>query len=59
MQVYNTKDLQDILKIGRNVAYELMKSDGFPSFQINTKYFVTETALNEWLESAKGKTFNV
>ena len=59
MQVYTTKELQAILKIGRNMAYELMRSDGFPSFQINSKYLVTETALNEWLESAKGKTFCV
>ena len=59
MQVYTAKDLQSILKIGKNAAYALMRSAGFPSYKINERYFVTEVSLNKWLSSIEGKEFNV
>lgn len=57
--IYTAQDLCKILKIGKNTAYELVKSQGFPSYRINRKYFVTEEALNSWLSSVKGKEFNL
>lgn len=59
MQVYTAKDLQSILKIGKNAAYALMRSAGFPSYKINERYFVTEVSLDKWLSSIEGKEFNV
>lgn len=57
MQVYTIKDLQAILHISRNTAYELMRSQGFPSFKINRRIYVTEEAFNKWLSSLSGKEF--
>lgn len=42
-----TKDLQVILKIGRDHAYALMRSKAFPSMKIGARYYVTKEALEE------------
>lgn len=42
-----TKDLQVILKIGRDRAYALMRSKAFPSMKIGARYYVTKEALEE------------
>ena len=57
--VYTVKDLESILQIGKNTAYALMKADGFPSYKINNRYFVTSDSLEMWLKSIKGKEFFV
>ena len=43
-----------ILQIGRNKAYELFRSDGFPSFYVGRQLRVTEVDLIKWL-SSQGK----
>lgn len=57
MRVYTAKEVSELLQIGRNLTYSLMKTSGFPSYQIGKQYFVTEEALNKWLKSAEHKTF--
>ena len=57
--VYTVKELSNILHIGRNTAYALMKTDGFPSYQINKQYFITDANLDNWLNSIIGKKFFV
>lgn len=59
MKVYRAKDLMNILKIGRDTAYALMKSDSFPSYKLNEKYYVTDEALKKWLLSLDGKEISV
>ncbi len=49
------KDLQQILSVGRDKAYALMKSDDFPSIKIGRDYYVTEENLRLWLEESAGK----
>lgn len=51
------KDLQIQLKIGRDRAYALMHSKGFPSIKIGSRYYVTQTALDAWLERYEYKTY--
>lgn len=34
-QFYTVTDIRDILTIGTNKAYNLIKSDGFPNYQWN------------------------
>ena len=58
-KVYTVKEVSEFLHIGKNTAYALMKSDGFPSYKINQRYFVTDESLNQWLNSIKGKEFFV
>lgn len=53
--IYNTKDIQRILKCGQRQAYELMNSPVFPSIQINSKHIITKAKFEEWLELNSGK----
>ncbi|MBO4864895.1 DNA binding domain-containing protein, excisionase family [Lachnospiraceae bacterium] len=57
IKVYTAKDLAEILKIGRDRAYALMKSKAFPSICIGKRYIVTEKALNEWLSNYEHKRY--
>ncbi len=50
IKMLDIKDLQNVLKIGKNSAYALMKSDCFPSVQIGRKWLVSEDSLKEWLK---------
>ncbi len=50
VKMLDTKDLQTILKIGKNSAYSLMRSNCFPSVQIGRKWLVSEESLKEWLK---------
>lgn len=57
--VHTVKSLSEFLHIGKNTAYALMKSDGFPSYRINRQYFITDESLKSWLKSIEGKKFFV
>lgn len=59
IRILTVKDLGHILKIGRDKAYALIRSNGFPSTCIGNRYFVTERALKEWLHQYEHKTYVV
>jgi excisionase family DNA binding protein len=44
------KELQQYLGIGRVSAYNLVNSEGFPSFRIGKKILINADALNEWMK---------
>lgn len=50
MNLLKVKDIQKILRIGRDRAYALMRSKSFPSIKIGRTYCVEEEALKEWLK---------
>lgn len=50
INMLDTKDLQEVLKMGRNNAYSLMKSECFPSIKIGKKYYVSEESLKAWIK---------
>jgi excisionase family DNA binding protein len=50
-QVYTVKDIQAILDISRNTAYELVKSRAFPVIKLGDTYRVSKEAFNKWLLS--------
>lgn len=56
--LYNVDDIQQIFKIGRSKAYELMSADGFPSFKLNRKVYVEHEKLMNWVNKMGGKTFS-
>lgn len=58
-KVLTTKQLCSVLQIGRDKAYALVKSKGFPSVRIGNRYIVPEKALNEWLENYQYKTYEI
>lgn len=53
------RDLQQILAVGKNRAYELLHSKGFPAVRIGGRYYVKESALNGWLDTYAGRSFSV
>ena len=44
-------DIQKILNIGRNKAYELIRTNTIPSFKIGREWRVTKEALDKYIES--------
>ena len=57
VSILKVKDLQEKLGIGRDRAYSLMRSVGFPSTRIGKTYFVTSDNFEKWLNEYKYKTF--
>lgn len=48
-KVYNVNDIKELLGISYNKAYELMKCDSFPSFNIGNRWLVPIDRFDEWL----------
>lgn len=59
IRILRPKDLQDKLGIGRERAYALMRTGGFPSIRLGCSYVVTEAALETWLKQNEGRTINI
>lgn len=49
--IYNTKDIQRILKIGKNNVYELFKLTNFPVVRIGKKYLIPKNEFEEWISN--------
>lgn len=50
--VYTVEEMAELLSIGRNAAYSLAVSEGFPSRRIGKKIIrIDKEALLEWLKS--------
>ena len=57
--VMDVKGLQTALGIGRDTAYSLMRSKGFPSIRIGGHYVVGKDALVIWLKRNEVKTYSL
>lgn len=55
--VYTVEDIRNILSMGKTKVYELMRSDGFPSFKLNNRFYITKNNFDKWLEKYTNKTF--
>lgn len=51
------KDVAELLQIGKNKAYSLMRSESFPAIKIQHDYRVSVKDLREWCKTYCGKTF--
>lgn len=51
----DTKGLMAYLHIGKDRAYALMRTKGFPSTKLGKTYIVTEEKLVSWLENNAGR----
>lgn len=58
-QVLCVKDLMECLHIGKDKAYNLMRSRSFPSMQIGKTYIVTLENFNQWLNDNTGKKIDL
>ena len=52
-------ELKTKLNIGRDTAYALMHSTGFPAIKIGGRYFVLDEEVDKWLERYKYKSFKL
>lgn len=50
-EFYTVEDIKNMLTIGFNKAYNLVKSDGFPSIKIGNKYVVPKEEFNNWVKT--------
>lgn len=55
--LYTVADIQEIFKIGRTKAYQLMVSDSFPSFRLNRKLYVSSEKLDDWINKNTKKSY--
>jgi excisionase family DNA binding protein len=53
------KDLQDILKIGRNKAYKLCELSDFPCIRIGSSYRINKQKFEQWQLNHLGDTINL
>lgn len=44
------EELMDELHISRPTAYELVKQDGFPAFNIGSRILINRKGLQEWVD---------
>lgn len=51
------KDIQYIFGVGKNRAYELLNSSGFPTIRIGERMYVSKKALDEWIATYTSKTY--
>ena len=51
--VINIKDLCEILNIGKNTAYKLLKNNDIPNRRLGKKYIITKFGVNEYVKGVQ------
>ena len=57
--LYTVSDIQNIFKCGKRQAYELVNSQNFPSFRINSKIYVDKNELEKWIKQQCRKQIKI
>ena len=55
-RLLTVNDIMQIFGVGKNRAYELMHSKGFPTITIGTEMRVNPKALQKWIDDNTGRT---
>lgn len=55
----STKDVQEILQIGRNKVYKLIQQNDFPKIKIGRNYLIPEAEFEKYLHRKLYKTIEV
>lgn len=50
-QFYTVTEIKKILTIGTSKAYNLVRSEGFPSIKIGNKYLVPKNEFDKWVKT--------
>lgn len=53
-RVYTVDEIQDILSIGRNAAYELVKAGQFHTVRIGGSIRISKKSFDAWLDQLSG-----
>lgn len=54
IKMYSIKDLQQLLHIGKNKTYQLVKTKGFPCIKIGKSILIPHDELKEWIKDNIG-----
>ena len=54
-KLISVKELKEYLHCNDNTAYELVKRRDFPSFRINSRYYINIDKFIEWMEKESKK----
>ena len=52
---YTVSELAQVLHIGKNKAYDLVHTDGFPSIKLGSRIIVPADSLKEWVKKQCGE----
>ena len=52
-EVMTMKDVESFLQISRSKAYEVVKSDNFPSYKVGSEFRILKSELIEWIKKQK------
>lgn len=47
-EFYTISEIQKMLRIGKNQAYDLCKQEGFPSIKLGNGYRIPKSEFEEW-----------
>lgn len=53
-RVYTVEDIMNMVGIGKNTAYELVKSGAFHFVKVGGHFRIPKKAFDEWLEGVGG-----
>ena len=53
-RVYTVEEIMDMLEIGKNAAYELVKSGKFHCVKVGNHYRIPKNAFDKWLSGNGG-----
>lgn len=51
-RTYTVSEIQDMLGIGRNAAYNLIKSGCFKTVKVGHNIHISKKSFDEWLDTA-------
>lgn len=54
-KTYSASDISEYLGISLAASYNLMNSQGFPSFRVGKRILVTHDSFDEWLKEQQNK----
>ena len=56
---YTVTDVKNLTTFGRDKAYALMKSKGFPAIKLGRTYLVTKENFEAWANQYAGREFKI
>jgi len=48
---YSVNDIQKLMRIGRNAAYNLVNEKGFPAIYVGNRIVIPADLFNEWVNN--------
>lgn len=57
--LYTIDELQEVLGVGRNLAYRLARKRGFPKIVINGRFYFPADKVKKWVDDSTGRSVNV